>query len=170
MTDADREYEDNIFTQRVNLWQTDDDAKALMFDEHLGRLIADLAGVDRLGQRKRSAECAVAPLDVMKLFLFHLAGELLFTLEGEHEVVDVDVDVDRSCLVRTATGDRLASRLVVDATGSRPVLLESPGPRRGRTSWRRSITRKKQRRILRARWRMSMPAKLRIERRSPEFR
>lgn len=46
MTDEDREYEDNIFTQRVNLWQTDDDAKALMFDEHLGRLIADLAGVD----------------------------------------------------------------------------------------------------------------------------
>lgn len=39
-------YYAQVFTQRVNLWQTNDRVRALVLDERLGRLAADLAGVD----------------------------------------------------------------------------------------------------------------------------
>lgn len=43
---ADREYYDNVFTQRVNLWQTNDKVRKLMLDRRIGRLVGELAGVD----------------------------------------------------------------------------------------------------------------------------
>lgn len=39
-------YYDNVFTQRVNLWQDSDAVRAIMLDEQLGKAAADLAGVD----------------------------------------------------------------------------------------------------------------------------
>lgn len=50
LTEADRErigysYDDMV-TQRLNLWQTNDKVRRLMLDERLGRLAADLSGVD----------------------------------------------------------------------------------------------------------------------------
>lgn len=46
-SDGDGEpYYDTVFKQRVNLWQTNERVRALMFDERLGRLAADLEGVD----------------------------------------------------------------------------------------------------------------------------
>jgi phytanoyl-CoA hydroxylase len=41
-----RAYYDRVFTQRVNLWQTNDKVRALMLDPALGRLVANVAGVD----------------------------------------------------------------------------------------------------------------------------
>ncbi|MHB8687230.1 MAG: phytanoyl-CoA dioxygenase family protein [Candidatus Dormibacteraceae bacterium] len=41
-------YYQKIFTQRVNLWQTDEGVRSLMFEQDLPRLAADLAGVDGL--------------------------------------------------------------------------------------------------------------------------
>ena len=41
----DRDYYDRIFTQRVNLWQTDGAVKSLLFEEPLGRFVGELAGV-----------------------------------------------------------------------------------------------------------------------------
>lgn len=46
MSEEDRRYYGNVFTQQVNLWQTDEDMRALMFDARLGKLMADLAGVE----------------------------------------------------------------------------------------------------------------------------
>src|SRR6476619_6680545 len=43
---ADQSYYDRVFTQRVNLWQTSSRVRALMTDSRLGKLAADLAGVD----------------------------------------------------------------------------------------------------------------------------
>lgn len=43
---AARDYYDKVFTQRVNLWQTSAAMRELMVDHRLGRLAADLAGVD----------------------------------------------------------------------------------------------------------------------------
>ena len=49
---ADREaagsdnYYDNVFVQRINLWQDNDKVRQLMLDERLGRMAAKLAGVD----------------------------------------------------------------------------------------------------------------------------
>jgi phytanoyl-CoA hydroxylase len=40
------EYVDNVFTQRLNLWLTNDKMKRIMLDERLGRMAAELAGVD----------------------------------------------------------------------------------------------------------------------------
>lgn len=41
-----REYYDRVFTQRVNLWQSNDKVRALMFDPGLGRVVTELAGTD----------------------------------------------------------------------------------------------------------------------------
>lgn len=48
-SDADEDDEafyDNVFDQRVNLWQTDAVLRTLLHDERLGKMAADLAGVD----------------------------------------------------------------------------------------------------------------------------
>jgi phytanoyl-CoA hydroxylase len=39
-------YYDNVFIQRINLWQDHDGMRRLMLDSRLGKLAADLAGVD----------------------------------------------------------------------------------------------------------------------------
>jgi phytanoyl-CoA hydroxylase len=39
-------YYDNVFTQRVNLWQESEKVRRLMLDERIGKLAADLEGVD----------------------------------------------------------------------------------------------------------------------------
>jgi phytanoyl-CoA hydroxylase len=44
--DTPNEYVDSVFTQRVNLWTTDEKMKELMLDSNLGRLAAELAGVE----------------------------------------------------------------------------------------------------------------------------
>ena len=46
--DEDREetYDDNVFVQRVNLWQDNVDVRRLILDARLGKMAADLAGVD----------------------------------------------------------------------------------------------------------------------------
>lgn len=44
--DEDTEFYNNVFTQRVNLWQTNEKVRRLMWNADLGRLMADLAGVD----------------------------------------------------------------------------------------------------------------------------
>ncbi len=41
-----RAYYDRVFTQRVNLWQTNDTVRELMFDPELGRVAAEVAGID----------------------------------------------------------------------------------------------------------------------------
>jgi phytanoyl-CoA hydroxylase len=47
--DADqRAYYERVFTQRNNLWQTNEKVKALMLDAELGRVVTELAGVDGL--------------------------------------------------------------------------------------------------------------------------
>ncbi len=42
----DSEYYGKVFDQLLNLWQTDDEVKKLMFDERIGKMAAQLAGVD----------------------------------------------------------------------------------------------------------------------------
>lgn len=42
----DADYYNNVFDQLLNLWQTNDKVKALMLDERIGKMAADLAGVD----------------------------------------------------------------------------------------------------------------------------
>jgi len=42
----DAEYFGKVFDQLLNLWQTSDDVKTLMLDERLGKMAAQLAGVD----------------------------------------------------------------------------------------------------------------------------
>jgi phytanoyl-CoA hydroxylase len=44
----DQKYYDGVFTQRVNLWQTDAMVKSLMFEEALGKFAGELAGVEGL--------------------------------------------------------------------------------------------------------------------------
>jgi len=44
----EREYYDRVFTQRVNLWQTDKAFMKLLFQEALGSFAGELAGVDGL--------------------------------------------------------------------------------------------------------------------------
>ena len=44
----DREYYDRVFIQRVNLWQTDDGFKKLLFQKELGQFVGEMAGVDGL--------------------------------------------------------------------------------------------------------------------------
>jgi phytanoyl-CoA hydroxylase len=40
------EYYQRVFVQRVNLWQTDEAIRDLVLDERIGRLAAELAGID----------------------------------------------------------------------------------------------------------------------------
>ncbi|TZF84896.1 phytanoyl-CoA dioxygenase family protein [Pedobacter sp. BS3] len=42
----DADYFNNVFDQLLNLWQTNDKVKELMLDERIGKMAADLAGVD----------------------------------------------------------------------------------------------------------------------------
>lgn len=42
----DTEYFGKVFDQLINLWQTDEEVRKLMMDERIGRMAADLAGVD----------------------------------------------------------------------------------------------------------------------------
>lgn len=44
--DADKSYYDNVFAQLINLWQDNDKMKKIMLDERLGKMAAQLAGVD----------------------------------------------------------------------------------------------------------------------------
>lgn len=44
--DSDKSYFDNVFDQLINLWQDNPKIKEIMLDERLGRLAAQLAGVD----------------------------------------------------------------------------------------------------------------------------
>jgi ectoine hydroxylase-related dioxygenase (phytanoyl-CoA dioxygenase family) len=44
--DADKAYYDNVFDQLINLWQDNDQIKQIMLDERLGKMAAQLAGVD----------------------------------------------------------------------------------------------------------------------------
>jgi ectoine hydroxylase-related dioxygenase (phytanoyl-CoA dioxygenase family) len=49
MTRAQQEkarYYQQVFTQRVNLWQTDERVRGLILDERLGKVVAELAGVE----------------------------------------------------------------------------------------------------------------------------
>ena len=43
---AEQSYYDRVFTQRVNLWQTDATMKTLMINPVIGKLACDLTGVD----------------------------------------------------------------------------------------------------------------------------
>jgi ectoine hydroxylase-related dioxygenase (phytanoyl-CoA dioxygenase family) len=43
---AQDDYYERVFTQRVNLWQSNEKVRRLMLDERLGKLVADLAGAD----------------------------------------------------------------------------------------------------------------------------
>jgi phytanoyl-CoA hydroxylase len=42
----EQEYYDQVFTQRNNLWQTDEHVRCLLLQPALGRYVADLAGID----------------------------------------------------------------------------------------------------------------------------
>ena len=42
----DADYFKNVFDQLLNLWQTNDDVKALMLNEAIGKMAADLSGAD----------------------------------------------------------------------------------------------------------------------------
>jgi phytanoyl-CoA hydroxylase len=44
--DADKSYYDNVFDQLINLWQDNEQIKQIMLDERLGKMAAQLAGVD----------------------------------------------------------------------------------------------------------------------------
>lgn len=44
--DADKSYYDNVFAQLINLWQDNDQLRQIMLDERLGKMAAQLAGVD----------------------------------------------------------------------------------------------------------------------------
>jgi len=44
--DADKSYYDNVFTQLINLWQDNDKMRQIMLDARLGKMAAQLAGVD----------------------------------------------------------------------------------------------------------------------------
>jgi ectoine hydroxylase-related dioxygenase (phytanoyl-CoA dioxygenase family) len=47
-TADDQEYYDRVFTQRVNLWQTDSAFRELLFQKELGQFVAGMAGVSGL--------------------------------------------------------------------------------------------------------------------------
>lgn len=44
--DNDKSYYDNVFDQLLNLWQDNEKMKSIMLDERLGKMAADLCGVD----------------------------------------------------------------------------------------------------------------------------
>ncbi len=43
---ADKAYFDNVFDQLINLWQDNEKIKKIMLDERIGKMAAELAGVD----------------------------------------------------------------------------------------------------------------------------
>ncbi|HLI00583.1 MAG TPA: phytanoyl-CoA dioxygenase family protein [Acidimicrobiales bacterium] len=45
-TQEERDYYDRVFTQRNNLWQTDEGVRRLLMQPELGQLVADVAGID----------------------------------------------------------------------------------------------------------------------------
>jgi phytanoyl-CoA hydroxylase len=45
-TQEERDYYDAVFTQRNNLWQTDEHLRRLLLQPELGRYVADLAGIE----------------------------------------------------------------------------------------------------------------------------
>jgi phytanoyl-CoA hydroxylase len=44
--DADKSYYDNVFDQLLNLWQDNEKMKAIMLDDRIGKMAAQLADVD----------------------------------------------------------------------------------------------------------------------------
>jgi phytanoyl-CoA hydroxylase len=44
--DSDKSYYDNVFDQMINLWQDNEKIKQIILDERLGKMAAELAGVD----------------------------------------------------------------------------------------------------------------------------
>lgn len=46
--DADKAYYDNVFDQLINLWVDNEKMRGIMLDERLGKMAADLAGVDSI--------------------------------------------------------------------------------------------------------------------------
>lgn len=44
--DADKSYFENVFDQLINLWQDNDKMREIMLDERIGKMAADLAGVN----------------------------------------------------------------------------------------------------------------------------
>src|SRR5262249_48544136 len=90
----------------------------------LGR---DPAGVDGLRQRERAAERAVAPPDVVVLLFLHVVRDLLLTLDGEDEVLDVDLD-----LVALHVGE-LGFQHELVVAGLEDVDGRHPAARRGET-------------------------------------
>jgi ectoine hydroxylase-related dioxygenase (phytanoyl-CoA dioxygenase family) len=44
--DADKSYYDNVFDQMINLWQDNEKMREIMLDERIGKMAAQLAGVD----------------------------------------------------------------------------------------------------------------------------
>lgn len=44
--DSDKSYYDNVFDQLLNLWQDNEKIRQIMLDERLGKMAAELAGVD----------------------------------------------------------------------------------------------------------------------------
>jgi len=44
--DSDKSYYDNVFDQLINLWQDNEKIRQIMLDERLGKMAAELAGVD----------------------------------------------------------------------------------------------------------------------------
>jgi phytanoyl-CoA hydroxylase len=42
----EQEYYEQVFTQRNNLWQTDQEIRRLLMQPALGKYVADLAGID----------------------------------------------------------------------------------------------------------------------------
>lgn len=44
--DADKAYFENVFDQLINLWQDNDKMRKIMLDERIGKMAADLAGVN----------------------------------------------------------------------------------------------------------------------------
>lgn len=44
--EIDKSYYDNVFTQLINLWKDNDKMRQVMLDERLGKMAAELAGVD----------------------------------------------------------------------------------------------------------------------------
>lgn len=44
--DADKSYYDNVFDQLINLWQDNERMRSIMMDKNLGKMAAELAGVE----------------------------------------------------------------------------------------------------------------------------
>jgi phytanoyl-CoA hydroxylase len=44
--DADKSYYDNVFDQRINLWQDNEKMRGIMLDERIGKMAAELSGAE----------------------------------------------------------------------------------------------------------------------------